>query len=278
MRPFGIILLAVAAVLSGCHDDPVGPRDLTPPAAPRGLYSVTGDQKVDLYWLGNTERDVAGYRIYMASCDAGPTCPYDRIGTTTDTKFTVNGLTNGVTRYYAVAAYDAAGNESDLTYETIFDTPRPAGVGALLSSYVTAPSTSGWDFSTARVRPWDDPATDVYYGNSGSTLLMFGRDDATSQTDIQDAGYATSLDAVDFAPNGGWSPTGTAELIQGHCYVVWTRDNHYAKFRVTGLIPQSSGPPEVEFDWAYQVDTGNPELRARPVRQASAIRPVAARP
>jgi len=279
MRPIGIILLAAVGVLGGCRNDPTGPRDLNPPAAPRGLYTVTGDQTVELNWLENTERDVAGYRIYLAPCASGSACPYERIGSTGGTTFTADGLANGVTRYYAVAAYDFAGNESDLTYETIFDTPRPAGVGARLSSYVSAPSGGGWDFSVARVRAWDDPATDVYYGHSGTTLLMFGRDDATSQTDIQDAGYATTLDAVDFAPNGGWSPTGTAELIQGHCYVVWTRDNHYAKFRVTRLIAQPSGPPVVEFDWAYQVDTGNPELRARPVRQAGVVRPpVAAMP
>lgn len=279
MRPIGIILLAAVAVLSGCRNDTTGLRDLNPPAAPRGLYSVTGDHTVELRWFENTERDVAGYRIYTASCASGPGCPYERIGSTDGTTFAVTGLLNGVTRYYAVAAYDFAGNESDLTYETIFDTPRPDGVGAQLFSYVTTPSGAGWDFSTAQVRAWNDAATDVYYGHSGTTLLMFGRDDATSQTDIQDAGYASTLDAVDFAPNGGWSPTGTAELIQGHCYVVWTRDDHYAKFRVTRLIPQSSGPPVVEFDWAFQMDTGNPELRARPVRQAgAALRPVAAMP
>ena len=278
MRPIGIILLAAAGILGGCRNDPVSPRDLTPPAAPRGLYSVTGDHTVYLSWLENTERDVAGYRIYMAPCASGSTCPYDRIGSTDGTTFTVTGLANGATRYYAVAAYDFAGNESDLTYETIFDTPRPEGFGARLSSYVTTPGGGGWDFWPAGVRAWDDPATDVYYGHSGTTLLMYGRDGATSQTDIQDAGYATTLDAVDFAPDGGWSPTGTAELIEGHCYVVWTRDDHYAKFRVTRLIAQPSGPPVVEFDWAYQLDAGNPELRARPVRQAGARRPVAVMP
>lgn len=270
MRGLAIVLLIGAATLSGCRNDPTGPRDLTPPAAPRGLYSVTGDGAVYLSWLDNTERDVAGYRIYMSPCASGPGCPYDRIGSTTGTRFTVTGLANGVTRFYAIAAYDYAGNESDLTYETIFDTPRPEGFGARLSSYVTTPGGAGWDFSAARVRAWDDPATDVYYGHSGSTLLVFGRDDAFSQTDIQDAGYAATLDAVDYAPDGGWSPTGTAELIPGHCYVVWTRDNHFAKFRVNRLIVQPTGPPVVEMDWAYQVDPGNPELRARPVREARA--------
>jgi hypothetical protein len=279
MRAIGIVLLATVMGLSGCRDDVTGPRDPYPPAAPRGLRTVTGDHTVYMSWLENTEPDVAGYRIYMAPCATGSGCPYERIGSTGGTSFTVDALTNGVTRYFAVAAYDFAGNESDLTYETIFDTPRPEGFGARVASAAVSPSQSGWDFSTAHVRPWDDPATDAYYTHSGSTLLMVGVDDVDAQTDIQDAGYATSLDAVDFAPNGGWSPTGTAELIQGHCYVVWTRDNHFAKFRVTSLIAQSSGPPVVEFDWAYQVDPGNPELKARPVRQPGAFRtPAAAQP
>lgn len=263
MRTIGLMLLVAATVLTGCNDETTAPRDLSPPAAPRGLYTVTGDQTVYLGWYANTEPDVAGYRIYEAPCASGSSCPYDRVGSTTGTTFTVTGLTNGVTRYFAIAAYDYAGNESDLTYETIHDTPRPEGFGAVITDYLTTPATSGWDFSAARVRAVDDPVTDMFFGVNGNSLLMFVPD---YSTDIQDAGYANSLDAVDFAPNGGWSPTGSVEVIQGHCYVVWTRDNNFAKFRVTSIIPQPSGPPVVRFDWAYQVAPGNPELKARPVR------------
>lgn len=269
MRGILIILLASAAVIGGCRDDVTAPRDHTPPAAPRGLRTVTGDNAVYMSWLSNTEPDVAGYRIYEAPCATGSSCPYERIGSTGGTTFTATGLTNGVTRFYAVAAYDYAGNESALSYETIFDTPRPEGFGARLSSYLASPAASGWDFSAAQVRAFDNLGTDMFYGDNGSTLQMFVPD---FQTDIQDAGYATSLDAVDFAPNGGWSPTGSVELIPGHCYVVWTRDNHFAKFRVTQVIAQPTGPPRIEFDWAYQVDPGNPELGARPVREEGASR------
>ena len=277
MRAIGTILLLAAVVaLSGCRDDVTGPRDTYAPAAPRGLRTVTGDHTVYMTWLENTEPDVAGYRIYMAPCATGSGCPYERIGSTGSTSFTVAGLANGETRYFAVAAYDFAGNESDLTYETIFDTPRPEGFGARIASAVVDPAQAGWDFSLARLRPWDDPASDVYYTHSGSTLLMVGVDDASALTDIQDAGYTEDLYSVDFAPEFGWSPTGTVELIEGHTYVVWTRDNHFAKFRVTGLLPQPSGPPVVRFDWAYQTDLGNPELKARRVRDAGALRARAA--
>jgi hypothetical protein len=272
MRMLRFFALAGALALAGC-DDGTSPRDLTPPAGPRGVVSVTGDGEVFLSWLENTEADVAGYRIYEGPCDTGPDCPYLPIGSTTGLHFTISGLTNGVTRFYAVAAYDYAGNESKLSKQTIFDTPRPEGFGDRLVNYLQTPTSAGWDFSAQRVRAWDDPATDMFYGYNGTVYEMFVPDLAT---DIQDAGFASSLDAVDFAPTEGWSPTGTVELIVGHCYVVWTRDNHYAKFRVMRFVQPSTGDPIVEFDWAYQVDTGNRELKAsKPNQEGSTRRPIA---
>src|SRR5690242_8732774 len=41
--PIALALLATA--LAGCHDS-TAPGDVIPPAAPRGLYSVTGDRAV----------------------------------------------------------------------------------------------------------------------------------------------------------------------------------------------------------------------------------------
>ncbi len=250
----GAVMMALASLLAGCKDS-TSPRDRIPPAAPRGFYSVTGDGAVYLHWLGNTESDVTGYRVYMSACASGPGCPFDRIGSTGGTSFTVNGLTNGVTRFFAVSAVDAAGNESDLTYEDVFDTPRPEGFGQSLSDANLLPQTSGWDFSQYAVVPDTSSRVDIYYARTQNTDRMVA---PFTDTDIQDAGYATSLDAVDFAPANGWSPTGTVELVSGHCYVVHTNDDHYAKFRITSI---SAG--HVVMDWAYQVDSGNPELKAR---------------
>lgn len=254
------LLASLALSLSGCVE-PTAPRDVTPPAAPRGVYSVTGDHRVLLHWLANTETDVAGYRIYWSACSHGPDCLYDPLAATSGTQFIVTGLANGETRYYAVAAYDRAGNESELSYEDVFDTPRPAGSGLVLTSAASAPATAGYDFSEYAVRPFDDPKVDVYYVHSAGTDLMVA---PFVDTQVQDAGYAPTLDAVDFAPTSGWSPTGSVELIVGHCYLVWTHDDHYAKLRVTRL-----GASGVELDWAYQVDPGNRELVARRATTAS---------
>lgn len=252
-------MLAIAGALAGCNDT-TAPRDRVPPAAPRGVYSVTGDHKVYLHWLPNTEPDLAGYRIYQSPCASGPDCPYDEIGVTNATEFTVTGLGNGQTRYFDVAAFDRNGNESEPTAEEVFDTPRPEGFDQPLTDATTTPATSGWDFSDYVVRAADDQAVDIYYARSGNVDRMIA---PFVDTEIQDAGYASTLDAVDFAPTTGWAPSGTVELIAGHCYVVWALD-HYAKFRVTSV-----GSGRMTMDWAYQVDPGNRELRARPAHLES---------
>lgn len=265
-------LLLTILLAAGCDDHTTSPaRDLTSPAAPRGVYTVTGDHDVTIRWLANTEVDVAGYRIYEAPCATGSACPYDPVGSTAGSSFVVTGLSNGVTRYFAVAAYDRAGNASDLSYELLLDTPRPAGTGLVLDNYLDPPGRAGYDFSNFRAVAWNDTAADMYFGYDGNTHLMFVPD---YQTDIQDAGYASSLDAVDVAPTSGWSPTGAAELIVGHCYVVWTRDDHYAKFRISAIHTATQvAPAQVVFDWAYQVDRGNRELRAQKVKNGAAGAP-----
>jgi hypothetical protein len=261
MKSLILLIAASGWLLSGCsHNDTyTGPSDIYAPAAPQSVVSTTGDRTVWLNWLPNTEEDVAGYRIYEGPCASGPECPYTFIGMTTGTSYSINGLANGVTRFFAVAAVDYAGNESELSYEDVFDTPRPEGFGLRLMNADDDPDLSGYDFSRYSVVPFDDEETDIFFAFDGSIHLMFA---AYEDTDIQGAGWVETLDEIDWAPENGWSPTGTTELIPGHAYVVWTYDNHFAKFRVVSLSPE-----RVVLDWAYQVATGNPELRARPVRE-----------
>jgi hypothetical protein len=280
MRPLRFPLLALGILLiGGCSEKTTCPR--IPPAAPRGLFSVTGDQQATLVWLANTERDLVGYRIYEAPCASGPECPYDRIDVLEATpgaeyeQYVVSGLDNGETRFFAVSAVNRAGQESDLSYNDVFDTPRPDGTGLVLNDFLTFPDHIGYDFSAFSRTNTTDPPTDIFYG--------YYEDEATGYiyqqifvpdygTDIQDAGYASSLDAVDFAPGPteGWSPTGTVEVVVDHNYIVWTRDNHYAKFRVVSVSPE-----QVVLDWAYQVAPGNRELRAkRAAEEGNKRRPI----
>jgi hypothetical protein len=243
-------MLGIAAVLltTGCRDNTKVVGVDPPPHKVDGVYSITGDQEVTIYWRANQESDIDHYKIYRNLASTGT---FTLIGTSTGTSFIDSNVTNGVTYYYALAAVDASGQESpELSIENVFDTPRPEGFGVTLTNTNVNDALSGFRFSDHTRRPSGDPGTDIYYSSaSGSHLIV-----AATGTEIQDAGYVAIRD-VDFAPPAGWSTDGLVEAIAGHSYIVLTRDNHYAKIEVS-----SPGASSVMIDWAYQVDPNNPEL------------------
>jgi hypothetical protein len=270
-RRFPQFMVLGVLLLAGCSEQTTAPA-IHPPAAPRGLFSVTGNTQVTLVWLANTETDVVSYRIYEGPC-GGLDCEYSRIasipapGSADYVEYVVTDLANGRTRFFAVAAVNRAGAESDLSYDDVFDTPRPAGTGLVLNNCRVPGPNVGYDFSAFARTDTTIAPTDIFFGHFVDSLGYAYRQIFVPDysTDIQDAGFVSSLDRVDFAPESGWSPSGTVEAIVGHAYVVWTRDDHFAKFRVTAV-----GPNQVTLDWAYQVDPGNRELKAGPAVEEGA--------
>ncbi len=243
-------LIAVLSVISlaPCADEWA---DGEPPAVPRGLSSITGDGEVMLTWYHNTEPDFAGYRIYRSLSQDGPYYP---IGETNLDYFLDFGLANGQTYYYAITAFDHNNNESELSYDVAYDTPRPEGCDANIFDFHEFPSYAGWNFSAYTVVAYNSASCDFYYGyDEGDEVseLYIGRPGGL----IQDFGYTESLDDVTYAPENGWSLIGKVEAIVGHTYIIWTWDNHFAKVRITTIASD-----HIIFDWAYQVDPGNPEL------------------
>ena len=254
-----LALTALALFLvTGCHDD--GNTyyvDRTPPVEPRGLFSVTGDGRVDLYWISNTEEDLAGYRVYW---NDSPTGAYEYMATTTNAHYTDLEVTNGTTYYYAVTAYDRDGNESELSFETVSDTPRPEGFDlTLYDRYGPNYTQSGYDFSMYQRLAWNSDYTDIYYAYVDGLHVMYAWNPYPEwpTTDIQDAGYR-DLDEADDAPPYGWTTDHLVILTEGHSYFVWTRTNNYAKFYVKQI-----GAGFVVLDWAYQTAPENPELAQR---------------
>jgi hypothetical protein len=256
-------LAAIAALtfplVAGCEDDdPVVAGDVYPPFPPDGVFSVTGDQLVTIYWNANQEGDLAGYRVYRGNVDLqGPYFPVADVsaGQTCYDDFDVN---NGETWFYAVAAFDARGNESELSREDVFDTPRPEDFGLVLVELGQDPSHAGYDFSSLSnsSQPWTFGTTDIYFDEINGVNFIR----TTAGVDIQDYGLI-DLEAVDWAPDAGWAPSGQAEAIQYHSYIVRILDGpvyHYAKFEVRTVTASS-----VELDWAYQPSSselGNREL------------------
>lgn len=251
-----LIALAIGvAPLMGCitaweEDDHHHYVDRTPPAPPVGVVSTTADHAVLLEWIPNREADLAGYRIYESDEPHGP---YVRIAYTSDAEIWIEGLDNGRTVYFSVSAVDVHGNESELNEAIIYDTPRPEGFGLrLYEADGPNQSLSAFDFSREERVHWTSARADVFYDWSGGVPYLVVPDYAT---DIQDAGFL-HFDDVTWAPESGWSPSGVVEAIEGHVYVVWTRDDHYAKVRIVDITSNS-----ILVDWGYQVDGGNPELR-----------------
>lgn len=260
-----LLLMAVAVLgLVSCNDDDVIVQELDPvPATPQGVYSITGDEAVYLYWNGIYETDVEWYLIYY-SLDDGDYFLMDSVAADDNPnldlliyEYVDTDVTNGDTYFYAVAAKDYAGQVSELSAETVFDTPRPEGLGAMISNDVN-PSLAGFNLATQTNVADDSPSADVWVDRyEGIFYLNAGN----VNTDIQDMGYTYSFDDISWSPDIGWSELGYTELLVGHTYIVWTADNHFAKLRIMQITDVSG---TINFQWGYQVDAGNPELAPKP--------------
>jgi hypothetical protein len=252
-----LVALLAGMGLAGCDDEPTRNHDNMAPAPPAAVTSITADGEVILEWYPNGEWDLSGYKVYRSYQRAGD---YGRIGTVpAGTEFYVDDdVQNGVTYWYAVSAVDSDGNESPLSRDEVFDTPRPEGRDRMIAGYYTDTHHCAYSFALEDVMDYVDPDADIaYVWTQDAGAIMIGLPGSSSITEIQDAGYHSSMDGVGWAPPDGWSPSRQVELIPGHVYVVWTRDDHYAKFRVISVTSS-----QVLFDWAYQVAPGNQELRA----------------
>jgi hypothetical protein len=236
-----------------------------PPPVPQGVYSITRDHEVLLYWLpvDDVNGDFDMYVVYRSDfADTG----YWEIGRTTVESFMDDSVTNGHKYYYAVSSMDVDGNLSDLSYEYVFDTPRPQGTNRALFDYNVLPGYAGYAFANDSIVDYQSPFCDIYLEYfSGDDVYYFNV--ANISTDIQDMGYTADFDEISYAPLYGWSHNGWCEVILNHTYVIWTADNHFAKVRVTAINSQN-----VIFDWAYQVAIGNPELKPVAKRSADYLR------
>lgn len=275
MKTLFVIIAAIMTLVSfGCSDNDNDVHinrssDNTPPPVPQGVYSVTRDQAVLLYWLpiDNVDGDFSTYVVYRSDTD--PDTGYFEIGRTDSIFYLDHDVVNGQTYYYAVSSLDESGNLSVLSYELVFDTPRPQGTYRTVMAMNTLPDFAGWDFADVSNVNYQNSSCDFYldYTESKSAGRVFYLNAGNVYTDLQDMGYTKNLDEISYAPDSGWSQNGWCEAIKGHTYVFWTDDNHFAKVRVTAI-----GTDNIIFDWAYQVATGNPELKPKLPHPADYLR------
>ncbi|MDE0021300.1 MAG: hypothetical protein OXT69_07960 [Candidatus Poribacteria bacterium] len=249
------------AFAAGCGVSSDDPGENYPPAAPRGVHSISGSGQVTIVWYPNTEPDLAGYQIWRS---LQPGDGYRKIATVgADASQHVDmNLENGTTYYYAVLAFDHDGNESEFNPEVVEDTPRPEGKSVTLRNYREDPSRAGFAFRNGAFGPvrWDadgddllDRDVDIFFGRNDEFRINYIYSDHDDLL-MQDLGYRDSLDEVDVAPLHGYTVI-SVEALPGHVYAFFTPDGNYAKIRVTRVSSS-----EITFDWAYQLQQENADL------------------
>ena len=143
--------------------------DLTPPAAPTGLFATGGFGLVNLNWTANTEPDLAGYNLYRSTTMGGP---YNKVNTPVikGTTYTDTGRTNGTPYYYILRAVDNSSNESVNSSE-VTATPAEAATGLKFdgtNDYVTFGMASGLGVTNFTLETW------FYWTGGGVSMTTSG--------------------------------------------------------------------------------------------------------
>jgi hypothetical protein len=186
-------------------------KDTVPPTAPTlTLGPITTTNSIPLSWSGSTDNvGVVGYRIftytpavyrghsgrgggYTLVSPAKYTLLVDGI---TSTNYTITGLAPNSTHQYAVAAYDAAGNQS--------------AYSAVLTGTTLLAPTLSWTYYGGTNVPLSDVADynlTFYLGTTGSpapTLSMISAPAGVVFT----PGQITNSQLTYVTPNISWTPT-----------------------------------------------------------------------
>ena len=166
-----LLVALVFAGISGCYIDTENDMDTEPPAVPRGVITITGDEQVIIEWYPNGEYDLAGYQVWRGRDDTNFESLADVSENTT--RYVDTTVQNGETYFYAVSAYDIHENESELSPENAWDTPRPEGRNITLDDYNIFPRKKRLSISR-------DPKKGVFHGTPQQRISIL-RFDAERQ-------------------------------------------------------------------------------------------------
>ena len=244
----------------------------SPPPVPTDLEVVALDAANYIRWNDDARSasDFSAYRIYLLS-DQGAT--QTLLGQSDSPGFLDALPENGVTSSYAVSSVDVYGHVSE-TSGSAEGTPRPDFTGELVYSFTDEPDLSGFRFSESdQLDPivpggsltrhfhletdasgwWlvPGPSADVFPEGALTTGLKCG-----VAADAQCEDWTT-------APLSGYSHLEIAvEPEFTYMWRVVEGDGvpRYGALRVTLLGTDQFGAGLMIFDWAYQLQGGNPQL------------------
>jgi len=250
-----IFISLISALIIGCEEDFGIYIDNIPPDTPTNIRTITGDNMVEISWKPVFNSDLSGYAVYWSDSYNGK---YKLIGTTDETRLIDYEASNGLTTYYAVASYDYNGNESELSYDVAYDTPRPEGFDNKIYDYLNYPHISAYNFASYQLTAFNSDYADFFFENDNGTFYL----NVWEDTDIQNMGPTYDIYDITAAPLTGWvdqMPGANVKYVRaltGYTYVIWTWDDHFAKIRITNIANV-----RLTFDWAYQTAEGNIELK-----------------
>jgi hypothetical protein len=168
--------------------------------------------QVPLAWDPNKESDLAGYKIHYGTASNSYSVHIDVHNVTT---YTVTGLTDGQTYYFAATSYDTSGNESGYSNQVNYSVPMatngvpsvPATPSGPASAFINVATT----FSTSASDPNGD-SLQYRYDWGGGVLSSWG---AASQSHSWSAAgqYAVKAQARDSqGAESSWSGAKTVTI------------------------------------------------------------------
>ncbi len=245
-----------------------------PPADPAGVEVVALDNANFIRWSDNArnDQDFSFYRVYLMG--TGGT---DYLLGETDSEGFLDLLAlNGESYGYFITAVDDQGHESSGS-QAATGTPRPDYHGEWIYAHEDQPTHSGFRF------PQDELSYPIVSGSSPSRHFRMEVDAAGwwlvpgPGAEIHDGLFeTTSLKcgadadgdcvALDRAPLTGYTTQDMALYPQTTYVLRVVGDDgalHYGAVRVTLLGFDQDGKAIMIFDWAYQLQGGNPNLAPR---------------
>lgn len=248
------VILLISAVLFSTSCEITILADLPIPRTPSGLIAKNYDREVYLEWEDPRDSYVAGFSIFRNTSPGGA---YTWIGDTGSVYYIDHDVTNAVTYYYTVTAYNSD-NEESAPAPYVYTTPRPEGWSTMLYDVYIDASSCGFDFFNGEVVHYTEGDMHVLFDGTGNPWIV-----PHPQVWIADYDGAVhwEIDDVQEAPlYSTWNyRDDEIDVYTQHVYVLYIDtglDGYYAKFRIT----QDLAYEWVRFDWAFQPDPDNPDL------------------
>ncbi|HXV87271.1 MAG TPA: hypothetical protein VD793_11250 [Gemmatimonadales bacterium] len=246
--------------------------------APAWLLGTSLNRAIHLSWSDNPflnePEGFRQYRVYSTSYslddnECGETWSVE--GTTVAPEFLAGALANGVPRCFGVSAESVEGWES-LWAPVTYDTPRPDARNVLMYPYQADVSRSGFRFfldangdgqagplELGVVTSGDRTDIDFWIDRDVSGNLFLVPERAGTEVALYRTDPIEDLTSINIAPTSGYARS-AIQAVPGFGYVFqMSGGDGFARFG--GLRVTHASASYVIFDWSYQTDPGNPELR-----------------